>query len=63
MQIKDSVESTVIIKRSGDADLTEEELEALISGPITITESLNGNRVTVTVNGEDITIDDADETD
>ena len=63
VQIKDSVESTVIIKRSGDADLTEEELEALISGPITITESLNGNRVTVTVNGEDVTIDDADETD
>ncbi|MEL8055523.1 MAG: hypothetical protein AAGK66_05165 [Pseudomonadota bacterium] len=63
VQIKDSVESTVIIKRPGDTDLTEEELEALISGPITITESLNGNRVTVTVNGEDITIDDADETD
>ncbi|MEO1643349.1 MAG: hypothetical protein AAFR74_08435 [Pseudomonadota bacterium] len=63
VEIEDSVKSKVIIKRSGDTELTEEDLEALISGPVTIRETGDGKTVTVIVNGKDITIDEADDAD
>ncbi|MEM1087348.1 MAG: hypothetical protein AAGH90_06435 [Pseudomonadota bacterium] len=63
VEIEDSVKSKVIIKRSGGSELTEEELENLINNAITITETGDGNRVTVILNGDDITIDEADDPD
>ncbi|MEM1035549.1 MAG: hypothetical protein AAGI14_02185 [Pseudomonadota bacterium] len=63
VEIEDNIKSSVIIRRSGDTDLTEEELEAMINNSLTIIEEGDGSRVKVIINGEDITIDDVDETD
>ena len=57
VEVKDSVETRVIVKRSGDGELTEEELDALIGETLTVTEMGDDVEVRVFINGEDIDID------
>ncbi|MEM1390286.1 MAG: hypothetical protein AAGG45_04315 [Pseudomonadota bacterium] len=62
VQIDDNVQSSVVITRTGDSELTEEELEALIGDAMTIVETGEGSRLRVTIDGEDINIDEAEDT-
>lgn len=57
VEIKDNIETRIIVKRNGDSELTEEELDALIGDALTMTETGDNVQIKVTINGDDIDID------
>ena len=51
-----------MIKRSSDSELTEEELNALIYDAMTIIDTGEGGRLRVIINGDEIDIDEVEDT-